>query len=70
MIMVEQRITIEIDNEGRITAKTLGFKGDACMEELQKLLDGVISPSEFRPTDDYYQRTATTTKQNQAMERK
>ena len=68
--MAEQRITIEIDNEGRITAKTLGFKGDACMEELQKLLDGVISPSEIRPTDDYYQQTTTTTKQNQLMERK
>ncbi|EDM81667.1 hypothetical protein PPSIR1_22159 [Plesiocystis pacifica SIR-1] len=37
--MKEQRITIEIDPEGRITADADGFAGDACLRELDKLLD-------------------------------
>ena len=41
--MKEQRITIEIDHEGRITADAAGFSGDACMKDLDRLLDG-LSP--------------------------
>lgn len=39
--MKEQRITIEIDREGRITADTEGFTGDACLGELERLLEGL-----------------------------
>ena len=39
--MKEQKITIEIDAEGRITADAVGFSGDACLKELDRLLDGL-----------------------------
>jgi hypothetical protein len=39
--MKEQRITVEIDGEGRITADAEGFSGDACLAEIERLLDGL-----------------------------
>lgn len=36
--MKEQRITIEIDHEGRITADAEGFSGETCMGDLERLL--------------------------------
>jgi hypothetical protein len=39
--MKEQRITIEIDNEGRITADAEGFTGEACLKDLERLLEGL-----------------------------
>lgn len=39
--MKEQRITIEIDHDGRITADADGFTGDACMRDLERLLEGL-----------------------------
>lgn len=39
--MKEQRITIEIDHEGRIIADAEGFTGDACIKDLERLLEGL-----------------------------
>jgi hypothetical protein len=39
--MKEQRITIEIDPEGRINADADGFTGDACLKDLERLLEGL-----------------------------
>lgn len=39
--MKEQRITIEIDPEGRITADADGFSGDTCLRDLERLLEGL-----------------------------
>jgi hypothetical protein len=39
--MKEQRITIEINHEGRITADADGFSGDACLRDLERLLEGL-----------------------------
>ena len=39
--MKEHKITIEIDAEGRITADAEGFSGDACLKDLDRLLDGL-----------------------------
>lgn len=39
--MKEQRITIEIDREGRITADADGFTGEACLKDLERLLEGL-----------------------------
>ena len=36
--MKEQRITIEIDAEGRLSADAEGFEGDTCLRDLEKLL--------------------------------
>lgn len=41
--MREQRITVEIDREGRITADAEGFTGDACLRDLERILEG-LSP--------------------------
>ncbi len=41
--MKEQRITIEIDHEGGITADADGFSGDACIRDLERLLES-LSP--------------------------
>lgn len=39
--MREQRIAVEIDHDGRITADAEGFSGDACLRDLETLLDGL-----------------------------
>jgi hypothetical protein len=39
--MKEQRITIEINRDGQMTADADGFSGDACLRDLEKLLDGL-----------------------------
>ncbi len=39
--MKEQRITIEIDGDGRITADADGFAGETCLRELERLLEGL-----------------------------
>lgn len=36
--MREQRIEIEIDEHGRIKADAHGFTGDACIQDLEKIL--------------------------------
>ena len=41
--MKEQRITIEITHDGRITADADGFSGDACLRDLERLLED-LSP--------------------------
>lgn len=44
--MKEQKITIEIDHYGRLTADAEGFSGDACLKDIEKLLDGMASIQE------------------------
>lgn len=39
--MKEQRITIQIGPDGKLTADAEGFSGDACIKELDKLLEGL-----------------------------
>ncbi len=39
--MKEQRITIEIDQNGRISAEAEGFSGHACLKDLDLLLEGL-----------------------------
>lgn len=41
--MKEQRIVVEIGSDGRISADAEGFSGDACLRELERLLEG-LSP--------------------------
>ena len=42
--MKEQKIIIDIDHLGRITADAEGFSGDACLKDLERLLEG-LSPA-------------------------
>lgn len=39
--MKEQRITINIDRDGRITADADGFTGGTCLRDLERLLEGL-----------------------------
>lgn len=41
--MKEERIIIEIDGDGRLTADAEGFEGDTCLKELEKLLADLSS---------------------------
>jgi hypothetical protein len=50
--MKEKRITIEIDEQGSLTADAEGFSGDACLRDLDKLLEGLgtgVSTVERKP---------------------
>jgi hypothetical protein len=55
--MKEQRIEVEIDGEGRITAEAAGFSGDACLRDLEKVLDGLAQWESVRRTSDADERT-------------
>ena len=39
--MKTHRIIVEIDRNGRITADAEGFQGDACLKDLDRLLEGL-----------------------------
>ncbi|MFC6670774.1 DUF2997 domain-containing protein [Marinobacterium aestuariivivens] len=54
--MPEQRITLTIDEQGGITAKTSGFKGETCLEALDELLDLEAGVSSVKKTDEYNQQ--------------
>ncbi|MCJ8314623.1 MAG: DUF2997 domain-containing protein [Saccharospirillaceae bacterium] len=54
--MPEQQITLTIDEEGAITAKTAGFKGKSCLEALEKLLGNTTDIIQVKTTDEYHQQ--------------
>lgn len=56
--MPEQQITLTIDEEGAITAKTSGFKGEACLEALEELLGDTTGLIQVKTTDEYNQQQA------------
>ena len=60
--MKEHRIVVEIDSEGRITADAHGFSGDACLRDLERLLEGlsVATASIDRKPDAGTARLTTT----------
>lgn len=53
--MPEQKITITIDDNGGITAKTQGFKGESCLDALDALLE-LDAVSHIKKTDEYHQQ--------------
>ena len=62
--MKEQRITIEISHEGKITADADGFSGDACLKDLERLLEGLApgtAKMDRKADDKTATRTATRT---------
>jgi hypothetical protein len=60
--MKEQRIEIEIDHDGRITADADGFSGDACLRDLERLLDGLAEWEQVKRKPDASERRATRTR--------
>jgi len=53
--MAEERIVIDIDENGTITAKTDGIKGDMCLKEIDGILDNDQVFFSVKKTDEYYQ---------------
>ena len=53
--MPEQKITVIIDEQAAISAKTHGFTGDACLKELDKLLNIKEILINVEKTDEYDQ---------------
>lgn len=68
--MPEQKITLTIDDDGAITAKTSGFKGESCLEALDELLnlEGVVS--DVKKTDEYHQQQIQQTTRVQSLKGK
>ncbi|MAY00472.1 MAG: hypothetical protein CMI08_14980 [Oceanospirillaceae bacterium] len=68
--MPEQKITLTIDDDGAITAKTSGFKGESCLEALDELLnlEGVVS--NVKKTDEYHQQQTQQTNRVQSLKGK
>ncbi len=54
--MPEQRIVINIDEEGSITAKTSGFKGESCLDALDELLEIEGKITSLKKTDEFRQQ--------------
>ena len=54
--MAERRITITIDENGKIDASTSGIKGEMCLSELQELLDDLDNLQSVKKTDEYFQQ--------------
>ena len=67
--MPEQRIVLTIDDDGGISAKTSGFKGESCLEALDALLelDGVVT--DLKKTDEYHQKQVLNQSRVQKVER-
>lgn len=67
--MPEQKIVITIDDEGGISAKTSGFKGESCLDALDALLelDGVVTG--LKKTDEYHQKQVLNQSRVQKIER-
>ncbi|MCY0966206.1 DUF2997 domain-containing protein [Parathalassolituus penaei] len=68
--MPEQKITLTINDDGAITAKTSGFKGESCLEALDELLnlEGVVS--NVKKTDEYHQEQTQHTNRVQSLKGK
>lgn len=54
--MKEQRINITINEDGSLDLKTDGIKGEACLSEIEELLDELADIKEVKKTDEYYQK--------------
>ena len=68
--MSEQKIVITIDEQGRIHAKTSGFKGEACLDALEELLDKEAQIASTKKTDEYHQAQKQSAQTKNTLNRK
>ena len=59
MTMKEQRITVTIDADGKMSAKTSGLKGETCIEELEALLSELAELEDVEHTREYHEMDPT-----------
>lgn len=67
--MREQRITVTIDAEGKMSAKTNGLKGETCIEELEALLSELAELDDVKHTKEYNEKDLRAA-QNQSIKQK
>ena len=51
---MEEKITVEISEDGEIHAETFGMQGTECTQELDRLMKGLATVRERHRKDDYY----------------
>ena len=67
--MKEQRITVIIDAEGKMTAKTSGLKGEACIEELEALLSELAELDDVEHTREFHEKDPQSGQRNSNQQR-
>lgn len=64
--MQEHKIKIDINAQGAISAETLGFEGEACVDELAKLMAEIGELQSLKKKPEYYKKAQlNTTLKNQ-----
>ena len=67
--MKEQRITVTIDADGKMSAKTDGLKGETCIEELEALLSELAELDDVEHTREYREKNLHSTQRNSIKQR-
>lgn len=67
--MKEQRITVTIDAEGKMSAKTDGLKGETCIEELESLLSELAELDDVKHTREYKEKDSRVTQKSSTKQR-
>ena len=67
--MKEQRITVTIDAEGKMSAKTDGLKGETCIEELEALLSELAELDDVKHTREYKEKNSRVTQKSSTKQR-
>tara|TARA_S200000501_G_C20745558_1_gene709345 strand:- start:261 stop:476 length:216 start_codon:yes stop_codon:yes gene_type:complete len=65
----EQRITVTIDAEGKMSAKTDGLKGETCIEELEALLSELAELDDVKHTREYKEKDSRVTQKSSTKQR-
>ena len=67
--MKEQRITVTIDADGKMSAKTNGLKGETCIEELESLLSELAELDDVKHTREYHEKDPKTVQNHSTKQR-
>ena len=67
--MKEQRVTVTIDAEGKMSAKTAGLKGETCIEELEALLSELAELDDVTHTREYREKDPRSSQCNSTKQR-
>ena len=54
--MREERIEVVVGEDGSLTAKTDGLKGETCLEELRILMEAIAEVNEHDRTREAYEQ--------------
>ena len=60
--MKEEKIVVTINEYGSLELKSEGIKGEACMAEIDALLNEDMDILSDKKTDEYYQKEKTAAK--------